>query len=268
MKDYYKILEIRSGASHDEVKKAYRRLAVRYHPDKNKYEGANALFNEINEAYQVLGDAKKRAAYDESIVALSAFVYSQYRTSYTYRRNGNIRADKKAQAKQRIKPYLRYFYIISKVGLIFGLLLFADASLPMNSQEESLEQMIKEQDLAKAYERYKLNGVSSSAILRTKEGSKMEIDKGDLLAFITSPKILVYRSAIFSEFMKVETFHDPPRVAGAYYNIHGFFIFLPALLVITSVIGIFYHRSPEFDLNVTLVSCMLMLIITVVMFMS
>lgn len=64
-KDYYKILGINKGASDDEIKKAYRKLALRYHPDKNKQAGAEEKFKEIAEAYEVLSDTKKREIYDK-----------------------------------------------------------------------------------------------------------------------------------------------------------------------------------------------------------
>lgn len=66
-KDYYQILEISRNASQDEVKKAYRRLAMKWHPDKNKgnEEEANKRFTEISEAYQVLSDPEKKQIYDK-----------------------------------------------------------------------------------------------------------------------------------------------------------------------------------------------------------
>jgi curved DNA-binding protein len=64
-KDYYKILEINKTASESEIKSSYRKLANKYHPDKNKNDKAfEDKFKEINEAYQVLGDADKRRKYD------------------------------------------------------------------------------------------------------------------------------------------------------------------------------------------------------------
>ncbi len=65
-KDYYKILGVTKSASQDEIKKAFRKLAIKYHPDKNPGDKkAEEKFKEINEANEVLGDVEKRKKYDE-----------------------------------------------------------------------------------------------------------------------------------------------------------------------------------------------------------
>ena len=64
-KDYYKILGISKNATEEEIKKAYRKLALKYHPDKNKSAGAEEKFKEFAEAYDVLSDKKKRDIYDQ-----------------------------------------------------------------------------------------------------------------------------------------------------------------------------------------------------------
>lgn len=66
MEDYYKILEVERNASADDIKKAYRKLAMKYHPDKNPNNAeAEKKFKEISEAYEVLSDSEKKQRYDQ-----------------------------------------------------------------------------------------------------------------------------------------------------------------------------------------------------------
>jgi len=63
--DYYELLEVNSNASKSEIKKAYRKMAMKYHPDKNPGDSeAEEMFKEVNEAYQVLSDEEKKSIYD------------------------------------------------------------------------------------------------------------------------------------------------------------------------------------------------------------
>ena len=64
-RDYYDVLGVSKNASDEDIKKAFRKLAMEYHPDRNKKDGAEGMFKEVNEAYQVLSDSKKRTAYDQ-----------------------------------------------------------------------------------------------------------------------------------------------------------------------------------------------------------
>ncbi len=63
-RDYYEVLGVSRDAPEEEIKKAFRKLAFKYHPDRNREDGAAEKFKEVNEAYEVLSDADKRAAYN------------------------------------------------------------------------------------------------------------------------------------------------------------------------------------------------------------
>src|SRR5512133_3578070 len=63
-RDYYEVLGVQKGASKDQIKDAYRKLAMQFHPDRNKEAGAEEKFKEISEAYAVLSDDQKRSQYD------------------------------------------------------------------------------------------------------------------------------------------------------------------------------------------------------------
>jgi len=72
-KDYYKILGVDKTANENDIKKSYRKLALKYHPDKHKADSekekteSDAMFKDINEAYSVLSDKKKREMFDNGI---------------------------------------------------------------------------------------------------------------------------------------------------------------------------------------------------------
>src|SRR5215208_4424280 len=63
-RDYYEVLGVPRAANKDDIKTAYRKLALQYHPDRNKSSGAEEKFKEISEAYAVLSDDTKRKRYD------------------------------------------------------------------------------------------------------------------------------------------------------------------------------------------------------------
>jgi len=67
LENLYNILGVSPSASAEEIKKAYRSLAMRHHPDRNMHPGAESRFNAIKTAYELLSDPKKRAEYNQSL---------------------------------------------------------------------------------------------------------------------------------------------------------------------------------------------------------
>jgi molecular chaperone DnaJ len=67
LENLYNILGVSPTATNDEIKKAYRSLAMRHHPDRNAHPGAENRFNAIKSAYELLSDPKQRAAYNQSL---------------------------------------------------------------------------------------------------------------------------------------------------------------------------------------------------------
>lgn len=72
MKNYYAILNVSIKASEDDIKKAYKKLALKWHPDINKEENAHEMFLLISEAYQILVDKEKRAEYDKIFLSVDS----------------------------------------------------------------------------------------------------------------------------------------------------------------------------------------------------
>ena len=71
-KDYYSTLGVERGATEDEIRRAYRKLARKYHPDVSKESDAEARMRDVNEAYDVLRDQEKRQAYDNLAAGVSS----------------------------------------------------------------------------------------------------------------------------------------------------------------------------------------------------
>lgn len=87
--DYYKILGLHSNASKKEIKKAYRKLALKFHPDKNKNPNAHEKFIEINEAYLILFDDEARKKYDREYSRFKKEKPFETKTDFTDKSNTN-----------------------------------------------------------------------------------------------------------------------------------------------------------------------------------
>jgi len=119
-RDYYAILGISRNASKDEVKNAYRKLALRYHPDRNKSPAAGEKFEGISEAYAILSDDEKREQYDQRVRSAiegryaSRDIYPGYRTDVSYR--------EAVHASKPDEPYLFSYAVAVRLIIVFALM--------------------------------------------------------------------------------------------------------------------------------------------------
>ena len=113
-KDYYKIMEVESNASLKEIKQAFHRLAHKYHPDVSQEPDALERFKEINQAYDVLKEPKKRAAYHASFKVISPYTY----TWFIAKKNAWIHNYAKMRAKKNAGLYTQFLgQTKKKVGI-------------------------------------------------------------------------------------------------------------------------------------------------------
>jgi molecular chaperone DnaJ len=89
-KNYYEILNINNNATNEEIKRAYHKLALQFHPDKNTSQDAEEEFKKISEAYEILSDSSKRLMYDNNRFNSSALQFNNAHDIFSRAFGGNI----------------------------------------------------------------------------------------------------------------------------------------------------------------------------------
>lgn len=107
MKDYYKILGVPRDATQDQIKKAFRKLAFLYHPDKNPGQASRAMMQQINEAYDILGEPVKRQSYNYRYDYRNSPSSNQYKTNTRSNQKTRTRQTSKKRTNQGYSPFRR-----------------------------------------------------------------------------------------------------------------------------------------------------------------
>lgn len=124
MQDWYEVLELKRNASAQDIRRAYRRLALRHHPDIDRTPGAKERFQRILQAYQVLSDPVQRAAFDYRGQMPPP---TQPRRGPVYRSRKSQDVESEIQLILSLKPYATWF---SRIFFAFGLLILLDFMMP------------------------------------------------------------------------------------------------------------------------------------------
>jgi len=254
LKNYYFILGLNIYASESEIKQAYRKLALQFHPDKNPSAEAEAIFKEVNEAYEVLGDSVQKFVYDQLLRGVSPAASTPTRPhrdpGYKPRPPGSYsRKSRRQEMLDVMNDYLKYALMVSRLTLVFAAILIVDFTLPKEKTEREI--------VHASYRKEFRSG--SSMQLDLKDGAAITLKKKDANEFRQGEQILIYRSSIFDVPIEIENerTHFKAKIP---VTIYGNFIFCPLIMVITSLLGTFYWKGIEFRFNLGVVNLLLALL--------
>jgi plasmid stabilization system protein ParE len=248
---YYDILGVSRSANESDIKRAYRKLAIVYHPDKNPDPTAEQFFKLINEAYEVLGDPPKRARYDiELMEPIAAFRTSpppppRHRDpAYRPRRTRPRRKSDSEQLRDLMAHYLPYTVRISM--LCFGLcvLLAIDFAWPRKVDTEKIEYVTQRRDYSRA-------GSVTWWVIHTTNGHAIAIPYELSNHFMPDDRVVIHRS----QFFRIPVRIDARRITHPLgSNIYGHFIFAPIALLIVSGLGVLARRDVDYGFNLGVAS--------------
>lgn len=250
MKDYYGILGVPRSAHIADIKRAYRRLAIQYHPDKNPDPSAEAIFKEINEAYDVLGDPEKKSTYDWKLQnPLSEVLLETQPPPHrdpAYRKRRRPPANYKSEGqriRELMQQYLPRALWVCRVGLLVSVLFMVDYVLPYRAHSE------------KVVDAYKVQGRRgfSHYIIITETGKRIKIYE---TAFAPNEVITYETTLVYSTVMNISV----KRIELALgYVYRGLSIF-PLGLFLTSLLAIIFRKSIEFSFNASIVAGLMLII--------
>ncbi len=248
MKNYYTILGVSTAAHAADIKRAYRRLALQYHPDKNPSPEAEQFFKEVNEAYDTLGNPEKRVIYDQRLFnpdySIPSPESSQHRDpKYRPAARRAARSQQSDDTYELMKEYLPKVMLVNKILLIFSLLMLLDYTLP---RQEVTEQ-VKGHRFVTASRR---SGGNSHCLIYTHQGSKfrLEADAFDIIENMDT--VVLEKSWMMREITRV---NSRQQTASIFSSIYGGFIFGPLFLLTFAAMAFAYRKnvSRGFNLGIT-----------------
>jgi curved DNA-binding protein CbpA len=256
VKNYYKILEVDENATRVEIKKSYRSLAKKYHPDKSSSPSAAQLFNEVNEAYEILSDSDQKVTYDQRRSDATSYRTSQPQRAYSSRRPPRSRPDYRSSSQQiDVTPYVPYFRKISYLGLVLSIVLSIDFVLPRSVQQESVT------DINRIMSKSRTGQVYLYAIQVTTDNGEFRLGPYEDNPFSVGKKVSIHRSRIFNLTTSISSQEiAPSKEYLIKASIFANFSFSLIVLLITSVVGSLLKKPPMNILNFGIVNGVLLLL--------
>jgi curved DNA-binding protein CbpA len=258
MKDYYQVFGVEKVANDQQIKKAYRKLAHRFHPDKNTSDNADQIFQEINEAYEVLGDPAKRQWYDNVLAnPLSELIPDPPVSSSPVHRDPAYRRPRSSAPRKRqdssvealMKQYVKYARVLNWAALIFAAIFFIEYFLPYTSADEVI--------VSKYVVRGRRGGISYYVIV-TDSNRKIKVYEDNASHFTKREPITVSRTLFFRTPMTI-TFPNGSEELRLGYMYRAI-VFLPAILLVCAGIGVAFRNNVSVCYNAGVGSLILLII--------
>lgn len=240
MKDYYHLLGIARFSDSQEIKKAYRKLAVIYHPDKNPDPKAHEYFAEVTEAYNVLSDAKKKSDYDLRLAnpffdtATLAAEPKHRDPAYKKQRPNPGYKSQKQRLFELMTAYLPTMHKLLYAAAVFVAVFLIDMLLPA-SKETVLVVEVQHSSNARNY----FASLSTGDSYKVRSGDAMMIAVNTPVRFEKS-RLLRIPLSLTNAFG--QTVYFP-------VTLRGNFIFLPLLLLVVTLAGFAFRKRTETSFN-------------------
>lgn len=253
--DHYETLGVSKNATSAEIKRAYRRLAVLYHPDKNPDPAAESFFKEVNQAYDVLSDPVKKRSYDlRGQTIFEAHHHQQQQPQHrdpAYRNPSRPKPKYKGERQRLLElmaDYLPFVQRATWVCLFISSIAMIDFILPHRDSNDTVERGFVRQSKARRYSATYWN-------FETRAGRNIEVELTNAESLEPGASINIESSLLFDIPRYVNTKTQTVRVAK---SIYGNFFFAPVGLFILAVLGYFFRNNIETSFNLG-VGCLLVL---------
>jgi hypothetical protein len=234
---------VRPDANAETIKRAFRRLAIQYHPDKNSSAEAEQFFKEINEAYEVLGNSQRRYEYDQRLSGRAYETVSEPRPHRDPRyRHRSPRPPVKSQGQEQYElmaHYLPPVLTLTKFFLSLCLILWIDFLLP--------RQVVSEEY---AYKRCYSGGrrsTGSHCVIYTSEGSRFRLDVEKLKLPEQRGTLELHKSLVLREITRAANGQYQTRIGS---SIYGRFLFAPLILTALCIVTLLIRKNVYWAFNV------------------
>ncbi len=261
VKNYYHTLEVSHSASAADIKRAYRRLALLYHPDKNPHPSAEHVFKEINEAYDVLGDEEKRRNYDYSLLNRYAEIFQQpqgpmHRDPAYRRRKPNVPPQGRKQSHlDLIKEHIRYFSWLNWAGMSIMIILVLDYYSPRLETKEKIEQVTWVSGTRRTNGHVKL---------KTDGGRRINLYGCSTTIFKDEEEVFITYTPILRTVIDVATLPSGNTAhAGGVYN--AVFV-IPTAMFVVSLLGVLFRKDILYHFNFSVGSGVLIILVLLLIF--